>query len=132
MANCVGVVPFIRLLLLIGALSGLLAQAQARTWLPHPVALAEKSMPDCEEGMGMEPASDLFGEAALTEEQEREPCQRMDLDCISLKGCIVPALIAEPMPFDAKIAEPSPVTETRSRPARAFGLIRVADEPPRG
>jgi hypothetical protein len=125
-------VRLLRLLLLVGALSGMLAQAQARTWLPHPVALAEKSMPDCEEGRGMEPPSDLFGEAALTEAQEREPCDPLDLDCISTKGCIVPVLVAEPIQFGPPIVEPAPQAQTRHRAARPFMLIRATYEPPRG
>lgn len=120
-----------RLLLLIGALCGILAQAQARTWLPHPVALAEKSMADCEPGMGMEPASDLLGEAARTEAQEREPCQPFDLDCIATKGCIVPVLVAESFHVVAVASVPSLPATVRHLPVSPFLLIRAKDEPPR-
>lgn len=122
----------VRFLMLIGALSGLLAQAQARTWLPQPApaALMEKSMPECDDMPGIERPSDLFGEAAQTEAQERDPCDSL-LACIALNGWVVSVLVAEPASFVPAGPEPVVPSVTRHRTILPYALIRATDEPPR-
>lgn len=125
-------VRLFRLLLLIGALSGLIAQANARTWLPQPVAavLMEKSMPDCEDMPGIERPSDLLGEAALTEAQERDPCDSL-LDCIALKGWVISVLPAEPARFASPDLDPISPSPPPQRPILPYVVFQAPYEPPR-
>lgn len=72
------------LLLLLGALFGLLGEQTVATAAPVPVAAAAPAAAmsaDCMEMMGQHPAK-----------QEKKPCNGLTLDCIFAMGCALPLL----------------------------------------
>ncbi|MGQ3026521.1 hypothetical protein [Sphingomonadaceae bacterium 3R27C6] len=83
----------ISLLLLIGALLGLLAQEAAFASAPampmQDTAIAAPTMSaECAEMMGIDKS------------QDKEPCQGLTLDCIAKMGCAVPpAVVSSAVPL---------------------------------
>jgi len=108
---------WLSLLLLFGAVLGLLAQEAAFASAPAmPIAdtaIAASAMSDeCAEMMGIEKS------------QNKEPCQGLTLDCIAKMGCALPPAVVSPAtPIEAKahvpgLLDPLPV---RRLAGRTFG-----------
>jgi hypothetical protein len=103
------------LLLLLGALLGLLAQEAAfASAMPMPdTAITASAMSDeCAEMMGIDKS------------QDKGPCQGLTLDCIAKMGCALPPAVVSPaMPLETKahvpgLLDPLPV---RRLAGRTFG-----------
>jgi len=83
------------LLLLLGALLGLLAQEAAFAYAPvlpmQDTAIAASAMSDeCAEMMGIDTS------------QDKQPCTGLTLDCIAKMGCALPPVVASAaIPFAA-------------------------------
>jgi len=88
------------LLLLFGALLGLLAQEAAFASAPamsmQDMAIAAPAMShECAEMMGIDPS------------QDKKPCQGLTLDCIAKMGCAVPpAVVSSAVPLAAAVHMP--------------------------
>jgi hypothetical protein len=87
---------WLSLLLLLGALLGLLGQEAAFAHVmpvdkAEQTATAAQMSADCAEMMGL----------AKQTPQPEEPCQGMTPDCIAKMGCAVPLALIPPLTFDA-------------------------------
>lgn len=87
---------WLSLLLLLGALLGLLGQEAAFAHV-MPVERAKQTAavpqmsPDCAQMMGL----------TKQQAQPAKPCQDMTSDCIAKMGCAVPLALIPPLAFDA-------------------------------
>ncbi len=79
----------LHLLLLVGALTGLLAQHAAYAAGSHMVKspmAASQMGEDCMEMMRKQPP----------EPAKQQPCKGLTLDCIAAMGCVVPIMLGDP------------------------------------
>jgi hypothetical protein len=99
------------LLLLLGALLGLLAQEAAFAAAPampmSDTAVASSAMSDeCAEMMGVDTS------------QRDEPCKGLTLDCIAKMGCALPLVVVTP-------AAPLAIAERRHDPVEPLAATRL-------